>query len=206
MSTPYIIKEILKKYNITDFLSKKGIEPARTSDARDIYICPIPDHKDSAPSFCVVKNQEQEFFYCFGCQEHGNILDLYSLMNRVTLGRSIGELSAGIELIEGEDYTGFIDGVVPLDTGDELDNFDDCFFQISAACGNYLKLVNYVGEEVGFIENVLQNVDCCLKEMDYDNLRIIRQNIGDWLSARCDYYRKKQEEEFLIKLKRESDG
>jgi hypothetical protein len=37
--------------------------------------CPLPDHEDKTPSFCVYP--ETESFFCFGCLKGGDVVDLY---------------------------------------------------------------------------------------------------------------------------------
>lgn len=47
--------------------------PHREEINRDFYLCPI--HSERTPSFVVYKNDNK--FYCFGCNRHGSVIDLY---------------------------------------------------------------------------------------------------------------------------------
>lgn len=44
--------------------------------------CPLPDHEDRTPSFWVYTSAEDRHFHCYGCQAHGDVLDLEELCGR----------------------------------------------------------------------------------------------------------------------------
>ncbi len=80
-----IIKLISSKIN----LEKIGLK----------YRCCCPFHKEKNPSFVV--NEEQKFFYCFGCKIYGNSIDFLMKFNNYNFLESIKYLADfnGIELI-----------------------------------------------------------------------------------------------------------
>lgn len=42
-----------------------------------VGICPLPGHEEKTPSFTVYA--EDDHFHCYGCQAHGDVLDLHQL-------------------------------------------------------------------------------------------------------------------------------
>ncbi|WP_319466924.1 DNA primase [uncultured Pseudodesulfovibrio sp.] len=57
-----------------------------------------PFHQETKPSMSV--NDEEGFFYCFGCQASGDVIDFYSRINGLDFRESLEQLAAeaGIEL------------------------------------------------------------------------------------------------------------
>src|ERR1044072_3050866 len=47
----------------------------KVSGARLLGCCPLPNHNDSNPSFNVYPDGR---WYCFGCNEHGDVVDLWA--------------------------------------------------------------------------------------------------------------------------------
>ncbi|CAL4318135.1 DNA primase [Buchnera aphidicola] len=82
-----IIKKILEQVNIINIvktyiqLKKKGNK----------YYALCPFHNENHASFFV--NEEKQYFYCFGCNTHGNSIDFLMKYNQITFIESIYELS-----------------------------------------------------------------------------------------------------------------
>lgn len=59
---------------------------------------PCPFHNETKPSFSV--NPEEGFFYCFGCQASGDVIDFYSRINGLDFKDALAQLAeeAGVEL------------------------------------------------------------------------------------------------------------
>ena len=65
------------------------------------WVAPCPFHQETKPSFSV--NEEEGFFYCFGCQASGDVFDFYSRVNGLDFRETLEQLAAeaGITLASG---------------------------------------------------------------------------------------------------------
>lgn len=63
-----------------------------------VGLCPLPDHDEKTPSFCVYP--EGQHYHCYGCQGHGDLLDLHQAVTGDGLPEALVELSTryGVEL------------------------------------------------------------------------------------------------------------
>jgi hypothetical protein len=66
-------------------------QPQRREQDRLWYKCPL--HNEETPSFMV--DLKQNKFHCFGCSEHGDVIDLYMKINNVDIKQAITDLSEG---------------------------------------------------------------------------------------------------------------
>ncbi|MGR5242428.1 DNA primase [Photobacterium damselae] len=88
------IDDLISRYDIVDVidsrvkLKKKG---------KNFGAC-CPFHNEKTPSFSV--SQEKQFYHCFGCGAHGNVLDFVMEFDRLEFVESIEELASqlGIEV------------------------------------------------------------------------------------------------------------
>ena len=62
------------------------------------FMCPCPFHQETKPSMSV--NDDEGFFYCFGCQASGDVFDFYSRINGLDFRETLEQLAAeaGVEL------------------------------------------------------------------------------------------------------------
>jgi DNA primase len=62
------------------------------------WVAPCPFHQDTKPSFTV--NEEEGFFYCFGCQASGDLFDFYGRINGLDFRETLEQLAeeAGVRL------------------------------------------------------------------------------------------------------------
>lgn len=62
------------------------------------FMCPCPFHQETKPSMSV--NDEEGFFYCFGCQASGDVFDFYARINGLDFREALEQLAAeaGVEL------------------------------------------------------------------------------------------------------------
>ncbi len=62
------------------------------------WVAPCPFHQETKPSFSV--NEEEGFFYCFGCQASGDLIDFYCRINGLDFKDGLAQLAeeAGISL------------------------------------------------------------------------------------------------------------
>lgn len=86
---------IKDRINIVD-LVKRYVNLHHSGGSR--WMGPCPFHQETKGSFSV--NEEEGFFYCFGCQASGDIFDFYSRINGVDFKEALEQLAeeAGIEL------------------------------------------------------------------------------------------------------------
>ena len=74
-NTRNAVQIICKAKPITDYLTKKGHQPAkRMSGGKISYCCPLPDHKEKKPSFVVYTQGPYQNFYCFGCLHENELI------------------------------------------------------------------------------------------------------------------------------------
>jgi DNA primase len=62
------------------------------------WMAPCPFHNETKPSFSV--NEEEGFFFCFGCQAAGDVIDFYCRINGLEFREGLEELAkeAGVDL------------------------------------------------------------------------------------------------------------
>jgi len=67
-------------------------------------VAPCPFHQETKPSFSV--NPEGGFYYCFGCQASGDIIEFYRAINGLEFGEAVEALAreAGLEVRKRPDY------------------------------------------------------------------------------------------------------
>jgi DNA primase len=70
-------------------------------------VAPCPFHQETKPSFSV--NPERGFYYCFGCQASGDLIDFY----RTIHGLDFGEAVEALAREAGLDYRGRVSHVRP---------------------------------------------------------------------------------------------
>jgi len=71
-----IFTEIKRKSSLCDEIKKRGIFLSRLGSNKMRAVCPF--HPDKDPSFIVYlgdESNEFENYYCFGCREHGDVID-----------------------------------------------------------------------------------------------------------------------------------
>ncbi len=87
-------REIKARLNILDVV-KRYVELRRAGNR---WVAPCPFHQETKPSFSV--NEEEGFFYCFGCQAAGDVFDFYSRINGMEFKETLEHLAeeAGVIL------------------------------------------------------------------------------------------------------------
>lgn len=81
------IQQIKARLNIADMV-RRYVE-LRHNGSR--WVAPCPFHQETKPSFSV--NEEEGFFYCFGCQAAGDVLEFYSRINGLDFRDTIEQLA-----------------------------------------------------------------------------------------------------------------
>ena len=88
------IQEIKARLNIVDIV-RRYVDLRRNGPR---WVAPCPFHQETKPSFSV--NEEEGFFYCFGCQASGDLFDFYSQINGLSFRETLEQLAeeAGVTL------------------------------------------------------------------------------------------------------------
>ncbi len=89
-------REIKARLNILDIV-RRYVELRRAGNR---WVAPCPFHQETKPSFSV--NEEEGFFYCFGCQAAGDIFDFYGRINGLDFKETLLQLAeeAGVTLTD----------------------------------------------------------------------------------------------------------
>lgn len=82
-----VTREIKARLSIIDIV--KRYVDLRLVGGR--WVAPCPFHQETKPSFSV--NEEQGFFYCFGCQAAGDLFDFYSRINGLEFRETLEQLA-----------------------------------------------------------------------------------------------------------------
>jgi DNA primase len=88
------VREIKARIGIVE-LVRRWVDLRRAGNR---WVGPCPFHQESKPSFSV--NEEEGFFYCFGCQAAGDIFDFHSRITGSDFRESLEQLAeeAGVVL------------------------------------------------------------------------------------------------------------
>lgn len=94
MTSREAVQQIKARINLVDVV-RRYVE-LRHNGAR--WVAPCPFHQETKPSFSV--NEEEGFFYCFGCQAAGDLFDFYGRINGLDFRETLEQLAeeAGIRL------------------------------------------------------------------------------------------------------------
>ena len=89
-----VIAEIKARLRIEDVVGRH----VELRPAGHRLVAPCPFHQETKPSFSV--NPEGGFYYCFGCQASGDIIEFYRAINGLEFGEAVEALAreAGVEL------------------------------------------------------------------------------------------------------------
>jgi DNA primase len=93
-SGPDTIETVKARLSLLDIV-QRYIE-LKQAGSRWMGVCPF--HQESKPSLSV--NPEQGFYYCFGCQASGDLIDFYCRINGLEFSEGLQELAreAGVEI------------------------------------------------------------------------------------------------------------
>jgi DNA primase len=88
------VQAIKSRLNLAE-LARRYVELRRIGNR---WMAPCPFHQETKPSFSI--NEEEGFFYCFGCQASGDIIDFYSRINGLEFREALEQLAeeAGVTL------------------------------------------------------------------------------------------------------------
>ncbi|MDY0225620.1 MAG: DNA primase [Desulfomicrobium apsheronum] len=95
-----LIAQIKARLRIEDVIGRHvELRPSGTR-----LVAPCPFHQETKPSFSV--NPEGGFYYCFGCQASGDIIEFYRAINGLEFGEAVEALAreAGLEVRKRPEY------------------------------------------------------------------------------------------------------
>jgi DNA primase len=92
--TPRFLDELRDRVKVTDYVGRKVKLVRRGRN----YTGLCPFHNEKTPSFSV--NEDKGFFHCFGCGEHGNVIDFVMKTEGWSFPEAVERLAtdAGMEL------------------------------------------------------------------------------------------------------------
>lgn len=95
----FVIADLKTRIRISDLLDREFSlkKLKKVAGAADHYMACCPFHDDSSPSLSI--NDDIGYYHCFGCNESGDIFDLY----RDHLGKPFREALQDIASMSGVD-------------------------------------------------------------------------------------------------------
>jgi DNA primase len=93
---PGSIAEIKSRLSLVDIVNRY----VELRPVGDRWTAPCPFHQETKPSFTV--SPDKGFYYCFGCQASGDIIEFYKNINGLDFAEAVKQLAreAGIEIAE----------------------------------------------------------------------------------------------------------
>ncbi|MBZ2171883.1 DNA primase [Nitratidesulfovibrio sp. SRB-5] len=90
-----VVQAIKARLNLVE-VARRYVELRHTGGPR--WMAPCPFHQETKPSFSI--NEEEGFFYCFGCQASGDIFDFYGRIHGLEFRETLEALAeeAGVSL------------------------------------------------------------------------------------------------------------
>lgn len=188
-----------------EYLEKKGHFPVKhLTGGRLSYLCPLPWHAESKPSFVVWTNSDYENFYCFGCQAKHNIIHLVAFLDSVPARSAIEKLSDGLEftiaddekLVQADHIQHYlkIAGVSP-GGHDAVAELAKSMVEISNICNMFLESVDYDEKECDRMDKLWAIVDQSLQDFDFEKIEGIRADIGGLILKHKEALRQKESAE-----------
>jgi DNA primase len=176
MNKSTLIESILLNNPITDYLTSRGIEPARSMGTRFKYLCPI--HGEKSPSFYVFTQNEYQYYHCFGCSAHGDIINLVANLEGMEIKSAIGKLAWGLNIPDAEVVERLAIDIENSKSKIEL-SLEEIALRLSRAFYIFIQETGKDSEEVKFMEEVFKKIDKMVVAMDLDALNAIYDRIID---------------------------
>jgi len=153
------------------------------------YLCPLPWHNETKPSFVVWTNQEYENFYCFGCQSKHNIIHLVSHLDSVTAKQAIEQLAEGMEFSYADEEKLELEACIkainligiPKKSKNPVAEVSKTLIELSDMCRWFLVGAGHDPKECERIDAVWTMVDSSLRDFDLPKIEQIRKEIGPML-------------------------
>ena len=178
------------------YLEQKGHVPVKAlTSGRLSYLCPMPWHAETKPSFVVWTNSEFENFYCFGCLAKYNIIHLMSMLDGISARQAIFVLSDGMEFtVDDEKILAErdLEKYNWINDPQQQEVFSRALLEISDICNAFLRSVDHSPVEVKIIDKLWQVVDDSLKDYEFESIEKIRRDLGALITSRKDLLRSKE--------------
>jgi DNA primase len=186
-STKYsasLIEEIIDNLDILEILENEYDLVFEEPTNKGWYHtnCPMPDHRDSTPSFGV--NPELKVFKCFGCQEKGNLLHFVRKIDGVSFNEAVVKLAAlsGIdESVDRSTYRALKD--INATVQAFLDNNSESKLPAGLSVVEYLRAIaerlREYEKKVNFDKNEIEWVDKIYKKIDELNSKDDQKGMSD---------------------------
>lgn len=159
-----LIDELISRTNIIDIIQKR----IPLTKQGDNFIASCPFHTDRNPSFTV--NLKKQFYYCFSCKAHGNVINFLMYHDNLTFIESIQELSV-INNISIKNFSNSIHKLNPYNNNicKFMQNLCD-FYQSNLKKREYSYVYNYLKNRgltddsiiqfnIGFAPNKWNNIN-----------------------------------------------
>ncbi|CAL4042020.1 DNA primase [Buchnera aphidicola (Phyllaphis fagi)] len=148
------INTILEQTNIIDLISTR----IKLKQYGNNYNAICPFHSEKQPSFTI--NHEKQYFYCFGCNIHGNAIDFLMKYDQLTFTESIEELA-------------YINGLtIPINNCNEYNKKINKKFQLYKSIQEVSKIyqTNIKADKNSSIQIYLKKRKINKKMIDYFNI------------------------------------
>ena len=101
--SPAFIEELCRGTDIVEIIGEDTLLKPKGSD-NYMGLCPFPSHVEKTPSFSV--SHGKQVYYCFGCQQSGNILNYLQNRRGLSFPEAIRYLArrGGIAIPQGASY------------------------------------------------------------------------------------------------------
>jgi DNA primase len=197
MEIPFHIKRILEERKITDLLDSRGIVCHRQNGNRYMYKCPLHEG-DNDPSFIVYTGEEFENYFCYGCNNGGNVINLLCSLDDVSLKQSVKELIKGIDIDETQVLKSLVKALMEGSFVDDRNLIEVMGLKFSRSCRNHFEETNYNSKEIAFFEKRFKKIDNLSIVRDIESLNKIYDFImSKGLVIRKNKYLKEQEDILL---------
>lgn len=201
-----ILDTISKSVKITDYLALKGMQWQSHDAERYKYRCPLPTHaNDNTPSFFVFDKPHGQDYYCFGCKSAGNIIQLVSAYEQITLRESIEKLSSGLNISLDDIVDSIVrELVIYSESGGKTDKAEsiiaaDLF--VSNHMYNFLSKVDFNSEDLEIAEKVYKLVDSYILVERIDDLEKLVKALPARTKSRYERYMEEKKQEKIEKLR-----
>ena len=202
---PHFITCILQAHTILDYLASHGHEPANIYSTRVNYNCPLHGPENS-PSFYVFTDGEFQRYKCFGCGRTGDVIDLCSELEHISLKAAIKKLSRGLDITDPDAAKEVADYIESHDKRDyEKLNIEDIAVRLSVATRDYIDMVDRDLMEVVFIDKFHEKVDAIVHAMDYQSMEELYERVidGGLLRNRLIEFNKRKEKERADRIRKQ---
>jgi len=169
-----IIDQVRNNNLITTLLESMGHYPVSIYRDKSLYLCPIPGHTETKPSFTVYdKPGSYQNYYCFGCKKSGDVVSLHANLNNISWRRSLEHFGGHLN-VSGEQELSFLINNIKKDyrsnSKETKKIFDDISLEISSLGLMYLEQVEYDVAELEFLDKMYQKIDFLISSENINEL------------------------------------